>query len=90
MTLYAHRFYSQELVGICKWGPTLKPAASAEQLRCSLDLLRFWARLGLHKLHPEETAIMFSLFDDTMVQAMTLNSNRQLDLATIISLIKPV
>jgi len=65
-------------VGICKWGLTLKPSASPEQLRCSLDLLRFWARLGLHKSHPEETAIMFSLFDDTMVQALSLKMQTQL------------
>jgi len=37
-----------------------------------MDLMRFWARLKLLHLQPEETAIMFALFDDTMVQVLSL------------------
>ena len=72
VTLHAHHSVPQELVGICKWGLTLRPAASPEQLRCAMDLMRFWARLKLLYLHPEETAIMFALFDETMVQVLSV------------------
>ena len=61
----------QELVGICKWALTLRPSASADQLRTSLDVMRFWARMECKKLFPDETTIMFTMFDDTMVQAFS-------------------
>ena len=78
VTLHAHHSVPQELVGICKWGLTLRPAASPEQLRCALDLMRCWARLKLQQLQPEETAIMFSLFDDTLVQVLSWEMHIQL------------
>ena len=78
LILHAHHSVPQELVGICKWGLTLRPAASPEQLRCALDLMRFWARLKLQQLQPEETAIMFSLFDDTLVQVLSWEMHIQL------------
>ena len=78
VTLHAHHSVPQELVGICKWGLTLRPAASPEQLRCALDLMRCWARLKLQQLQPEETAIMFSLFDDTLAQVLSWEMHIQL------------
>jgi hypothetical protein len=78
MTLNAPNSVPEELVAICRWGLTLKPAASPEQLRCSLDLLRFWARLKVQFAFPEETAIMFSLFDEALVQALGLKMYMQL------------
>ena len=77
LPLHAHHSVPQELVGICKWGLTLRPSASPEQLRCAMDLMRFWARLKLLHLQPEETAIMFDLFDENMVQVLSLEIHIQ-------------
>lgn len=64
----------QELVGICKWALGMRAAASPDALRCCLDVMRFWSRLGLQKIHPEETAIMYSWFDDVLVQAPSITA----------------
>ena len=63
----------KELCGILKWGLELRPSASPEQLRCCLDLMRYVARLGLHKLFPDELLVMQAHFDETLVQAFKLN-----------------
>ena len=59
----------KELVRILTWALDLKPRSSAEQLRCSLDVMRWSSRLKLWEAYPEEMEVMKFHFDDTLVQA---------------------
>ena len=60
----------KELVGICRFALEIKPTSSAEQLRLSMDVLRFFVRLDLKSKFAEEILIMTTWIDSVLVAAL--------------------
>eukprot|EP00969_Alexandrium_andersonii_P078769 3473368-Alexandrium_andersonii.AAC.1 len=62
----------RELVGVLKVLKSLRPSASAEQLRAALDIMRFVSRLGLPSRFPEEIKLCHKDFDEVLCQASSV------------------
>lgn len=58
-----------DLVGICQYGLTIRPSASADQLTYGIELLHFFYRMKSGERFPDQMALMQDLFDCVLVEA---------------------
>ena len=54
------------MVGILRWALELRPLASTEQLKYSMDVCRFISRLGLAEKFPKDIAVMSDWLDNVL------------------------
>lgn len=59
----------KELVGVYRWMLTLRPSASAEQLRCVLECLKWIARFSLNVKFADEWRLVLPSFDSALLVA---------------------
>jgi hypothetical protein len=62
----------KEFVGVARVFLELRPAATVDQSRVAVEIMRWIARLNLHTLFPAETALLRDQFDATLVQAPSI------------------